>query len=188
MIKLTQWQVACKIQGTHPLAFSLFHDIVDDISTFIRNSIYTDEQLSAFWSSSVQLIENSVKMIKNFEFDNEKRVTNLLRTLHKISSIVSMSKVGLLGDNMFSKKPINEIDKKARESIETIIDEASKENARIWFASHVNMGVTGRDEEDGLSIQTNLNKFELEKLCQILSKIQERLCLINDVYALPFKK
>lgn len=188
VVKLTQWQVACKIQGTHPLAFSLFHDTVDEISTFIRNSIYTDEQLASFWSSSVQLLENAVAMVKNFEFNNENRATNLLRTLHKISSIVSMSKVGLLGGSLLSKDPINEIDRKARESIEKIIEEASKDNAITWFETNANMGVNGRDEEDGLSIQTNLNQFELENLCQVLLKIQERLCIIKDVYAVPFKK
>lgn len=188
LLKLIQWQIACKVQGTHPLAFSLFHDIVEDISTFIRNSIYTDEQLSLFWSSTVQLLENSVNMIRKFEFDNEKRATNLMKTLHKISSIVSMSKVGLLGSDLFKNEPVNEIDKKARISIEAIINEATKENFKLWFETNVNVGITGRDEEDGLSIQRNLNEFELEKLSHVLTKMQERLTLIKDVYAMPFKK
>ncbi|XP_063706228.1 protein unc-13 homolog 4B-like [Culicoides brevitarsis] len=189
LIKLTQWQIACKVQGTHPLAYSLFHEIVDDIATFIHNSIYTDQQLVEFWKSSVQLLENSVAMVKKFDFDNEKRVTNLLKTLQKISSIVSMSKMGLLGGAMFDQEPQNEIDKKARDSIEEILVDAIKENVKIWFETHVSLGVTNRDEEDGwISMEKNLNKFELEKLCQILSKMQQRLSLIKDVYAVPFKK
>uniref|UniRef100_A0A336MVR9 CSON006964 protein n=1 Tax=Culicoides sonorensis TaxID=179676 RepID=A0A336MVR9_CULSO len=187
--RLAQWQVICQIQSSHPLAFSLFDHIIDDLSTFIRNGAYKEKQLSVFWDATVKFLEHSVVYLKNFNFDNEKRTINLLKTIQKISSIVSMYQTGLLAVNMFEKEPISELDKKARNSIEPLITEALTENAKIWFESNEN-GIERKnhDEEDGLRIQSNPNLIDIKNVSKLLQNVQERLEIIIETYNKPFKQ
>uniref|UniRef100_A0A336MVE7 CSON007876 protein n=1 Tax=Culicoides sonorensis TaxID=179676 RepID=A0A336MVE7_CULSO len=131
--RLAQWQVICQIQSSHPLAFSLFHHIIDDLSTFIRTEAYTETELSVFWDATVKFLEHSVMYLKNFNFDNEKLAIDLLKTLQKISSVISLHKSSASNVNLFSKKPNSQFDKKARNSIEPLISEVLKENAETWY-------------------------------------------------------
>lgn len=188
-VKLAQWITYCNIQKTHPLAFSLFNELLDSISIFIRNGTYTSQELKSFWKSALKIIDLSMYFLKQFRFDNERSGINLIIMLTKLKSIISMTQLGLLGSDMFDEQPINEIDKNARESLEMLVIDALKDNANKWCVFLIHSDEENGFQENELPLEKDsLCKRNLVRVGKVLQQLEQQLKIMTCSYSNPFKK
>lgn len=172
-IELEQWKVYCDIQSSRPLAFILFHDTIEKIEQYIMKECYNESQLSDFWRSTAKILDYSLEFVKNFPFDNERRITNCLKLLSKISQTIALERLGLMPSNILNDIPSVIGDKKNRKTVEELTCAQIKHNANTWLN---NQFVGSKKSE----------KIEFVKM--VINQIGQRLEIFLNNYQVIFKK
>lgn len=135
---------------------------------------YNESQLNEFWRSTTGILEYSLNFIKTFSFDNERRVTNCLKLLSKISQTIALERLGLMPSSALNDIPSVIVDKNHRRSVEELTVTSLKENVVLWFDGELTQC------SDGLNTGEVLN--------QIITLVQNRLESLLDIYQNIFKR
>lgn len=180
---IAKWSVYTIIHQEHPLAYSLFIDLLEKVVPTIQTLQDNDEVKKLFWDGCKHLLPScfsTIKKIRNKAATDKNSVKTLAEVITIISKITSLEipiTVDLYPRDVYGWcKP--EIDE-GRMEVETVLKHCVEAGAMEWF-EHINengTGKTGDDDEQQLEYLVKLIQLirtDLQKALELYAKIFEQ--------------
>lgn len=177
---IARWSVFVNIHQQHPLAYSLFLDLLDKVIPTIQTLQDNDEVKKLFWDGCKQLLPScfsTIRKLRNKTATDKNIVKTLIEVIQIISKITSLEipiTVDLYPRDVYGWcKP--EIDQGPVE-LDIVLKHCVEAGALEWF-EHINengMGKIGDDDEQKLDYLVKLIQLirtDLQKALELYDKI-----------------
>lgn len=179
---MAKWSVFTNIHQEHPLAYSLFIELLEKVVPTIQTLQDNDEVKKLFWDGCKQLLPScfsTIRKIRNKAATDKNLVKTLAEVIHIISRITSLEipiTVDLYPRDVYGWcKP--EIDEGHIE-VETVLKHCVEAGALEWF-EHINEN-TGKIDDD--------DEQQLEYLVKLIQLIRTDLQKALELYDKVFQK